>query len=69
MAPRIAASTGSACHSGHETPSSVLLAMGLSPIEALQTVRLSVGTTTTIDEVDEAAVILASAWGALAERA
>lgn len=69
MAPRIAASTGSACHSGHETPSQVLLAMGLAPEAALQTVRLSVGTTTTIDEVDEAVAILTSAWCTLAGRA
>jgi cysteine desulfurase len=34
-APEVAASTGSACHEGAETPSAVLLAMGLEPVFAL----------------------------------
>lgn len=53
--PQVAASTGSACHAGHESASSVLLAMGLAPDDALGTVRLSVGTTTTAADVDSAA--------------
>ncbi len=53
--PDVAASTGSACHAGHESASAVLLAMGLDADEALGTVRLSVGTTTTREEIDEAA--------------
>lgn len=61
-APAIAASTGSACHEGHESASSVLLATGLSADEALETVRLSVGVTTTADEVDRAATALVRAW-------
>jgi cysteine desulfurase len=62
--PEIAASTGSACHEGHESASSVLLAMGLEPEEALETVRLSVGITTTSDEVERAGAALVKAWRA-----
>jgi len=43
----LAASTGSACHSGQETPSATLLAMGVPPATALGSVRLSLGRTTT----------------------
>lgn len=57
-APEIAASTGSACHAGHESASGVLLAMGLTSDEALETVRLSLGSTTTAEEVDAAAQAL-----------
>jgi cysteine desulfurase len=53
--PELAASTGSACHAGHESASSVLLAMGLDPGAALGTVRLSIGSTTTVAEIDAAA--------------
>ncbi|MGE5674284.1 MAG: cysteine desulfurase family protein [Mycobacterium leprae] len=53
--PEIAASTSSACHSGVNRPSEILLAMGLSPELALSAVRLSVGRFTTMDEVDFAA--------------
>lgn len=60
--PEIAASTGSACHAGHESASGVLLAMGLTPEEALGTVRLSVGSTTTDDDVDVAAEALVRGW-------
>ena len=58
--PEVAASTGSACHEGHESASSVLLAMGLAADEALETVRLSVGTTTTPEEIARAAAALVS---------
>lgn len=67
--PEIAASTGSACHEGHETPSSVLLAMGLAPEEALRTVRLSVGTTTTARDIELAAEALVRAWRVVSGRA
>lgn len=61
-APEIAASTGSACHAGQETPSGVLLAMGLRADESLETVRLSVGSTTTEGDVDQAAAALVRAF-------
>ena len=65
-APKIAASTGSACHEGHERASDVILATGLSANDALETVRLSVGVTTTIEEVESAASARVRAWSSLA---
>ncbi|MFF9126319.1 cysteine desulfurase family protein [Streptomyces sp. NPDC014889] len=59
-APRIAASTGSACHSGTRTPSPVLTAMGIDPARALEAVRLSLGRWTTRDEILEAATAIAA---------
>ncbi len=50
----VCASAGSACHSGSTRPSGVLLAMGLSDAEARATVRLSLGWTTTDEEIDTA---------------
>jgi cysteine desulfurase len=61
-APELEASTGSACHQGEETPSPVLLAMGLVPALALGAVRLSLGRGTTEAEVDLAAAALVRAW-------
>ena len=66
-APEVAASTGSACHEGHESASAVILAMGVSPDEALGSVRLTLGRSTTEDEVVCAAEALVSAWKRLAE--
>jgi len=48
----LAASAGSACASGAMEPSHVLLAMGYSPSTALGALRLTLGHTTTEDEVD-----------------
>jgi cysteine desulfurase len=59
--PELAFSTGSACHSGEERASSVLLAMGLSAEEAHGAVRLSLGRSTTVAEVDLAAAMLVTA--------
>ena len=68
--PEVAASTGSACHAGgHESPSGVLLAMGLTSEKALQTVRLSVGSTTTEADVDIAAQALVRGWRRASGRA
>lgn len=61
-APEVAASTGSACHEGHETASSVITAMGVAPAEAVGTVRLTLGRGTTEDEVARAADALARSW-------
>jgi cysteine desulfurase len=67
--PQVAASTGSACHaSGEEAPAVVVL-IGVSPREALGTVRLTLGRNTTSDEVERAADALARAWHVLAGRA
>ncbi|MDX3357108.1 cysteine desulfurase family protein [Streptomyces sp. ME01-24h] len=66
--PRIAASTGSACHSGSRAASPVLLAMGLDEGRALTALRLSVGRWTTASDVDRAVGLIADAADALAAR-
>lgn len=65
-APEIAASTGSACHEGGETASAVLLAMGLDTTTALGAVRLSLGRSTTRDQVLSTAAALIAAHRKLA---
>lgn len=62
-APEIAASTGAACHAGEEHPSDVLLAMGVERKLALGALRLSLGRTTTAEQVDAAALMLIAAAG------
>jgi cysteine desulfurase len=54
----VAASTGSACSSGRVEPSSVLLAMGLSPDEARSTVRFSLSRFTTEEEIGRVVELL-----------
>ncbi len=54
-------STGSACHSGETTISSVLQAMNLDFKTAAATVRISTGKHTTEEEIDFAVEILANA--------
>jgi cysteine desulfurase len=61
-APEIAASTGSACHESGESPSDVLLAMGLDGATALGAVRLSLGRGTTEHKIAEAARALVRAY-------
>lgn len=60
--PGVAASTGSACHDGHESASAVITAMGFRPDEALGTVRLTLGRGTNEKLVARAAELLADAW-------
>lgn len=55
--PGIAASTGSACHSGSHQPSPVLTAMGLDTDRSLSAVRLSLGRWSTTDDVDRHRVL------------
>jgi cysteine desulfurase len=57
--PGVAASTGSACHSGQDQPSTGLLALGLTPEQASTTMRLSLGRWTTSDDVTTAASLIA----------
>jgi cysteine desulfurase len=65
LAPGIAASTGSACHEGGESPSAVLEAMGLEADVALGAVRLSLGRETTEDDIRICSDALVKAWSAL----
>ncbi|PCC74196.1 cysteine desulfurase [Nannocystis exedens] len=61
-APELAASTGSACHDGHESASAVIVAMGVRAAEAIGSVRLTLGRGTTEEEVTHAAAALGAAW-------
>ena len=61
QAPEVAASTGSACHTGRMEPSAVLTAMGLPGERALGAVRLSLGRRTTEADVDLASGALVRA--------
>ena len=65
--PELCASTGSACHSGAQSMSPTLEAMGVAPEIARGTIRLSVGWMTTEDEVERAASLLIWAWEAVKE--
>jgi cysteine desulfurase len=62
----VAASTGSACHSGRTEPSTVLTAMGIGRARALGAVRLSLGYDTTEADVDTAAGALTANATAIA---
>jgi cysteine desulfurase len=55
----ICVSTGSACTSGSLSPSPVILALGLTPGQAREAVRFSLGRETTEAEVDRAAEVAA----------
>jgi cysteine desulfurase len=61
--PRIAASTGSACHEGKVSQSPVLCAMGVPPEVGKGALRLTVGRFSTEAEIDEAAELLVRAAG------
>lgn len=50
--PGLAVATGSACNVGIPAPSHVLTAMGLSPAQADECLRISVGIPTTLEEID-----------------
>jgi cysteine desulfurase len=58
----VAASTGSACHSGQHTPSPTLLAMGVPPDIALGAVRLSLGHDNKTADIASAVDILVRAY-------
>ncbi|MPZ45980.1 MAG: aminotransferase class V-fold PLP-dependent enzyme [Betaproteobacteria bacterium] len=57
--PQLAASTGSACHDGRISISPVLAAMGVDPMLARGAVRFSVGRDTSVEEIDQAAAMVA----------
>lgn len=58
---RVSASMGSACHAGSIAPSHVLQAIGLNETEASESIRFSVGRTTTTDDISRAAIALKAA--------
>ncbi|MEE2863356.1 MAG: cysteine desulfurase family protein [Gemmatimonadota bacterium] len=60
----IAASGGSACHSGAHKSSHVISAL-YGPEDSLSTIRLSVGRDTTEDEVDSGAKAVTAVWSRL----
>lgn len=68
VAVEVAASTGSACHSGQSTPSPVLEVMGVSAERAMGAVRLSLGRWTTHDAVEAAAQAIARAAALVGDR-
>lgn len=51
---QIALSSTSACNSASNAPSHVLLALGLNPMQAAQSMRISLGRFTTDEDVDQA---------------
>ncbi|MGH8011807.1 MAG: cysteine desulfurase family protein, partial [Candidatus Binataceae bacterium] len=55
-------SMGSACAAGAVEPSHVLLAMGCDANEARSSLRLSLGWSTTAQEIDRGAAIIAHVW-------
>lgn len=63
--PEICASTGAACHSGATHVSATLAAMGVPLEVARGAVRLSLGWTTSEDEIQRAADLLIHAWQSL----
>ena len=60
----VAASTGSACHSGRVMLSPVLEAMGVAPEAGMGAIRFSLGRGTTRDEIDEVVEALSDILGA-----
>ena len=54
----LAVSNGSACNSANETPSHVLLAMGLEPDLAFSSIRMSLGKYTSESDIDQVIEIL-----------
>ena len=64
-ASEICASTGSACHSGATAMSATLSAIGLAPETAQGTIRLTLGWTSSEEEVDRAVDLLLQNWEAL----
>ena len=62
LCPQVMASNGSACHADQERPSTILTGIGIDPKRALGAVRLSVGRSTTMEDIEFAASALAEAW-------
>jgi len=63
--PELAASTGSACHSGEVVLSSVLSAMHVPPELGMGAVRLSLGRYTTGEDIERAVELIVRAYAGL----
>ena len=61
--PGVMMGTGAACSSGALEPSHVLLAMGLSRVEARSTVRASLGRFTTAAQIEQAIGLILATVG------
>ena len=55
---RVCASAGAACSSGSLDPSPILLAMGIPETVAHGSVRFSISRFTTVDQIDQAEVVV-----------
>lgn len=64
LAGRLAVSSTSACNSASASPSHVLLALGLSPTQALSSLRISLGRFTQPEAVEQALAVLEEALAA-----
>lgn len=58
----ICVSTSSACNSGEDKPSHVLLALGLTEEQAKSSIRISYGRYNTLDEVEKIVEVIADAY-------
>jgi len=65
--PDVALSAGAACHSDESAMSDTLRALGLSAEEASNTVRLSIGRMTSVDEINRASEQIITAWKMLTD--
>ena len=63
--PSLALSSGSACTSAEPHPSHVLLSLGLSEDAARSSLRFGLGRSTTVEEIDQAVELLATAYNEL----
>jgi cysteine desulfurase len=63
--PDLACSSGSACTSAQPRPSHVLTALGLDDDQARCCLRLGIGRTNTIEEIEQAAQWLIDAYRSL----
>lgn len=58
----ICVSTSSACNSGKDNPSHVLLALGLTREQAKSSIRISYGKYNTLEEADKIVAVIGDAY-------
>jgi cysteine desulfurase len=64
----VCVSTSSACNSGSDNPSHVLLALGLTEEQAKSSIRISYGKYNTLDEVEKIVAAISDAYAKIAAR-